>query len=93
MIEYKNLKLDEDLKTCFVDNTEVRLNKSEYKILQYLLNNQNKVFSRKELSENALEKPLSLRVIDTTISRIRKKIGLVGHHIITRQGFGYGFVC
>jgi two-component system phosphate regulon response regulator PhoB len=31
------------------------------------------------------------RAIDTNITRLRQKIGSYGEHIITRQGFGYGF--
>lgn len=34
---------------------------------------------------------VSQRAIDTNLTRLRKKIGQLGNHIITRQGFGYGF--
>ena len=32
------------------------------------------------------------RVIDVNITRIRQKIGQYGRHIVTRSGYGYGFV-
>ena len=31
------------------------------------------------------------RTIDVNITRLRRKIGRYGNHIITRLGYGYGF--
>ena len=31
------------------------------------------------------------RTIDVNITRMRKKLGKYGNHIITRTGYGYGF--
>jgi len=31
------------------------------------------------------------RTIDVNITRLRKKIGRYGKHIVTRLGYGYGF--
>ena len=31
------------------------------------------------------------RTIDVNITRLRRKIGACGEHIVTRPGYGYGF--
>lgn len=90
-IEFKSLIIDLDKKECYVDNQEINLTKTEYKLLVFLLENRNKIFSRKEIMENVWNDTVSLRAIDTTVSRLRKKIGIIGKHIVTKLGFGYGF--
>ena len=32
------------------------------------------------------------RVVDVNITRIRQKIGIYGKNIVTRSGYGYGFI-
>lgn len=89
-IVFKELKLNIDLKTCYISNKEIKLTKSEYNILELFLKNTNKVFSRKEILEKIGNLKVSLRTIDTIISRLRKKLGNLSKYIITRLGFGYG---
>lgn len=82
------IRIDSNLKQCFVNDNPIKLTKSEYLLLEYLWNNPNKIFSRKELAEKA--NITGLRTVDAVISRLRKKIGC--HYIKTRLGFGYGLI-
>ncbi len=91
MIEYNTLKINEDEKLCYIDNNPINLTKSEYHVLVFLLTNRNKIFSREELIEAAWTEPVTVRAVDTAMSRLRKKLGEYGKHIVTRLGFGYGF--
>lgn len=91
MITFKELRVNEDEKLCYIDGEAIKLTKSEYNVLVFLLTNQNKIFSREELIEATWTGPVSTRAVDTTISRLRKKLGEYGAYIITRPGFGYGF--
>lgn len=91
MIEFQNLKINEDEKLCYINNKAINLTKSEYHVLVFLLTNRNKIFSREELIEAAWTEPVTVRAVDTAMSRLRKKLGGYGKHIITRLGFGYGF--
>lgn len=86
---YKEITLDRDLKICYIEDIPINLTKAEYLLLEFLIENKNKVFSRKELLQ-LWNKEASLRTIDTTISRLRKKLGKYEHYLITRVGFGYG---
>lgn len=56
------------------------------------MENKNKVFSRQQLLNEVWGTKVSLRTVDTTISRLRKKMYEMGSYIKTRQGFGYGFI-
>lgn len=91
MIQFKTLIVNTDEKLCYIDKLALKLTKSEYNILNFLLEHRNKIFSREELIEAAWTEPVMVRAVDTAMSRLRKKLGEYGKHIITRLGFGYGF--
>lgn len=90
-LAFEGLVINTDEKLCYVDGTALKLTKSEYNVLVFLLNNQNKIFSREELIEAAWTEPVTVRAVDTAMSRLRKKLGEYSKHIVTRLGFGYGF--
>lgn len=95
-IEVPRLKLNIDTVAQRVveDGIIVPLTKTEYAILIHLLRNQNTFFSRKDIcSEVWRDEPNSNdRIVDTNISRLRKKLGETGKYIINRYGMGYAFV-
>lgn len=92
-IQFKTLTINLDEKICFLDNIEIKLTKTEFNLLAFLLSNRNKIYSRKELMQYVWDPGITVtgRAVDTTISRLRKKLKELGKHIITRLGFGYGF--
>lgn len=91
MIIFEKLTINTDEKLCYIENNSIKLTKSEYNILLFLLEHRNKIFSREELIEVAWTEPVMVRAVDTAMSRLRKKLGEYGKYIITRLGFGYGF--
>ena len=68
--------------------------RKEFEILLKLLSNKGRVFTRAELLKEIWTDEVVVldRVIDVNITRIRQKIGPYGKHIVTRPGYGYGFV-
>ena len=90
-IIFKDLKVNLDTKTCYISGEEINLTKTVYNLLVFLLSHRNKIYTRKEIMQNVWDTEVSLRAVDTTVSRLRKKIGQVGRHIVTKLGFGYGF--
>lgn len=88
---FKDLTINTDEKLCYIKGEAVKLTKSEYNVLNFLLEHRNKIFSREELIGAAWIEPVTVRAVDTAMSRLRKKLGEYGKHIITRLGFGYGF--
>ena len=92
-ISYGDLVLNIERKQCHISGEEVALTKKEFEILRLLLSNRGKIFSREEILDSVWEDDVLVidRTIDVNINRLRKKIGIYGNDIITKQGFGYGF--
>ncbi|MCR5239100.1 MAG: response regulator transcription factor [Prevotella sp.] len=92
VLQIDGLQLDMDLKQCFVDGKLVKLTKTEFELLAFLMAHTGKIFSRDEIVMRVWNDVIVLdRTIDVNITRLRSKIGQYGSYIITRLGFGYGF--
>lgn len=92
-ITYQTLVLDATKKKVCIDEEEVPLTKKEFEILQLLLQNQGRVFSREDILSRVWSDEVYVldRTIDVNITRLRKKIGKYGKCIVTRLGYGYCF--
>lgn len=92
-VVFDGLKIDRNEKLCELDGEEVQLTRTEFDILLFFLTHRNRIYSREEIIAKVWDKDVVVtnRTIDTNITRLRKKLGDYGNHIITRQGFGYGF--
>lgn len=93
IVSYKGLRVDTVAKTVVVDGNKVELTKTEFKLLQFLLQNKGMVFSREQLLNNVWPDNVVVtpRTIDVNITRLRKKIGQYSAFIITKTGYGYSF--
>ncbi|MCM1140373.1 MAG: response regulator transcription factor [Muribaculum sp.] len=93
-VEFEGLTMIPSKKQCIVDGKEVKLPRKEFEILLKLLSKRGQIFSREQLlSEIWPDEVVVLdRVVDVNITRIRAKIGRYGKNIVTRSGYGYGFV-
>lgn len=91
MLKYKELVIDQDNKLCSINREAIPLSRKEYELLVFLMSNPNHVYSREDLLKEVWGITVSLRTVDTTISRLRKKLQEYGVYITTRLGFGYGF--
>lgn len=92
MITFKDLTVDTDRKTCYIEDKEILLTKTEYNLLLFLISNKNKILTRKEVAKSVWDMPVSDRAVDTTVSRLRKKLKGIGRYLTTRIGFGYGLL-
>lgn len=94
VVAFGGLRLSSRTRVCTVDGVEVRMPRKEFEILYKLLANRGQVFSRAQLLSEIWPEEVVVvdRVIDVNITRIRQKIGQYGRHIVTRSGYGYGFV-
>ncbi len=89
-----NLQIDTVSQRVIEDGMVLPLTKTEYSILLFLLKNQNSFFSRGEICKEVWkdEAGSNERIVDTNISRLRKKLGESGRYLINRYGLGYAFV-
>jgi two-component system phosphate regulon response regulator PhoB len=93
-ITYQSMTVNKKLKTCLIDGREIKLRKKEFEILALLLENRDRIFSREEILKKIWPNEVIVldRVVDVNITRLRQAIGDFGKHIITRSGYGYGFI-
>ena len=77
-----------------VDGAPVRLTRREFELLQYLVQNKNRVVSRDRLLERVwgYERVVETRSVDVHVGRLRSKLRTAGHQIETVVGLGYRFV-
>ena len=93
ILQFEKLHIDPVKKRAFIDNEELPLTKKEFEILALLLSSRGKIFSREEILRQVWSDEVIVldRTIDVNITRLRRKIGPYGEHIVTRLGYGYGF--
>ena len=93
-IEYRTLILNIESRTLIIDGESVALSPTEFTILTMLMRSRNKLFPREEIFASTWpgEEMTNPRLVDVNISRLRKKLGSYGQHIVNRSGLGYGFM-
>lgn len=93
-VSFQGLHIFPLKKVCLVDGEEVAMPKKEFEILLKLLRNIGTIFSREEILKGIWPEEVVVldRVVDVNITRIRQKIGKYGKNIVTRSGYGYGFI-
>lgn len=95
-IKIKNLELNLESRRVFVNDKEVNLTAKEFDILELLLKNPNKVYSRENLLNIiwGYEYPGDFRTVDVHVRRLREKIEEIPSepkYIYTKWGVGYYF--
>jgi len=92
-IIFKSLRLNRNEKICYINGEPQQLSKTEFDLLLFFLEHRNRIYSREEIIRAvwASNVVVSNRTVDTSLTRLRKKLGAYGKHIETRVGFGYGF--
>jgi DNA-binding response OmpR family regulator len=92
-LNYQGLEMNFDKKTVSIDGENIPFTKTEFELLQLLLEERGRVFSRQELIDRIWPKNVLVldRTVDVNITRMRKKIGRFSKCIVTRLGFGYYF--
>jgi DNA-binding response OmpR family regulator len=95
ILEHYELSLDKKKKSCTIKGNPIQLTPTEYKVLEYLLINKNRLITKQELSMCLYsdDDPDKWKNIDTVIFRVRKKlterIDGIQFSLNTYKGFGY----
>ena len=92
-IRFRGLQVDPDAKEVTVDGELANLSIHEYNLLKLFLENVGTTFSAEELHTRcwSANTVTSVRVVDTYINRLRRKIGPYGENVVTKEGEGYCF--
>jgi len=86
-----DIELDPEKFKALVKGKPVELTATEFRILQILCRQPDRVFSRDQLIEGiwGYDKPVIDRTIDTHVRNLRDKLGQTGDYIRTVRGVGY----
>jgi len=95
IIEIGTIKLDLNQKLVYVDGVETSLTSIEFKILELLMKNPNRIFSIEEIYENVWNEPaIEAKTVTVHIRRIREKIEVNPKkpmYLKVQWGLGYKF--
>lgn len=80
-------------KLIYSESVPLELTRKEYEILALFICNAGKIFSRNDILSKVWgdEVIVTVRTVDVTIARIRKKMGEKGNMIKNKSGYGYYF--
>uniref|UniRef100_UPI0040564698 response regulator transcription factor n=1 Tax=Agathobacter sp. TaxID=2021311 RepID=UPI0040564698 len=97
VIEKGDLKLDCESRRLFINGREVNLTGREFEILELLVRNENKVYSRESLLEVVWGKdyPGDVRTVDVHVRRLREKVEAnpsEPKYVHTKWGVGYYYI-
>lgn len=92
-IVYRNVKLDPVGRRVWRDGEEIALQRLEFKVLEFLLKNRNKVFSPEALLSQLWQDDadVSPDTVRTCIKKLRKKIDSVAAESIIKNVHGVGY--
>lgn len=90
------VRLDCSGRRCFINNKEIGLTAKEFEVLEFLMLNANKVYSREELLKTVwgTDYPGDVRTVDVHIRRLREKVEECPgepKYVHTKWGVGYYF--
>ena len=96
VLEIRDMKLDCDGRRVYIKNREVNLTAKEFEVLELLMKNPNKVYSRENLLKLiwGSDYPGDVRTVDVHIRRLREKIEEMPSepiYVHTKWGVGYYF--
>ena len=94
VIEKGDIKLDCDSRRLFINDNEINLTAREFELLEILIKNENKVYSRESLLKIAWgeDYPGDVRTVDVHVRRLREKIEAnpsEPKYVHTKWGVGY----
>jgi len=89
-----SVKVDLEGRRVIRDEEEVKLKPKEYELLEFLIKNKNRVFTREELLDKVwgLDYEGELRTVDVHVRRLRSKIENEDVISIIETVFGIGYV-
>ena len=84
---YKNLKLNMENYSVFLDDEPILLTKTEFELVKLLIENKEEIVSRDKIIEKIWGWEASDNLLDSTMKKIRQKLGK--EKIKTVRGIGY----
>jgi two-component system, OmpR family, alkaline phosphatase synthesis response regulator PhoP len=92
-VKYGNIQIDNIKRRLIINDEAEVLTEKEYLILNLLLGNPGKLFSRKDIIRKVWGEDVIIkeRTVDVNITKLRSKLGEYGSCLSNKKGFGYYF--
>ena len=88
-IKYKELLLDKESKNVLLNGKPLKLTNLEFKLIEYLIKNRNRVISREELLEEVWQEDVGYKSVNMAVSRLKSKLETKDTYIEAVRGVGY----
>ncbi len=92
-IQIGNIVLEEGRRRVLCSGEDLRLTKTEYKMIHYLMNHSSDTVTREELLKEVwgYREIIETRATDDTVKRLRKKLNEKGANVCigTQRGIGF----
>jgi len=90
-VRIAGLTLDPSTGGAFLEGQSLKLTKTEFRLLLFLMQSDGRVFTRKEIiaAVQGDDYPVTDRAVDGHIMSLRRKLGSHGNLIETVRGTGY----
>ena len=95
VISFKGMDVDILNKQVRINGELVHLTRTEYAILVLLLKHRNRFYNRRQIFDQVwrdADPSANDRIVDTNISRLRKKLGASAEALVNRTGEGYALI-
>ena len=91
LLALDGLVIDDSAHAVTIDGAQLELTIGEYRILELLVRNKNRVFTRAHIIDRIYdgEKATTDRAIDVQMVSLRRKLGEWARHVETIRGVGY----
>ena len=91
IIDVGEMHIDQSMKCVSVNDRIIPITKKEFEILNMLAQAPGRIFSREDILNKVWNDDSYVleRTVDVHITRLRKKLGDQGKHIVNRSGYGY----
>ena len=93
VVEHLGVRIDRFRHQASVEGKELHLTPTEFRLLECLLRQPGRVFTRPQLMDAAIGEGAVVleRTVDVHVKSLRRKLGGAGEFIETVRGFGYRF--
>lgn len=93
-VSFGFIRLDNSAHRVFIEDVETKLTALEFKLLALFIARKGRVQTREALLSDVwgIQADVTTRSVDTTVKRLREKLGKAGAYIETLRGVGYRFV-
>ncbi len=88
-IRYKGLMLNIEAMSAKLDDEPLKLTSLEFKLIEYLIKNRNRVVPREELIKEVWREEVGSKTVNMAISRLKNKLESSENYIEAIRGVGY----